>query len=42
MGAYPETFVIDRDGRIAATRRGPVDEQFMRDEVQPLLDEGPA
>ena len=24
--AYPETFVIDRKGRIAATRRGPVDE----------------
>ena len=39
--AYPETFVIDRRGRIVATRRGPVDEKFMRDEVQPLL-EAPA
>jgi len=39
--AYPETFVIDRRGRIVASRRGPVDERFMRDEVQPLL-EGPA
>ena len=38
VGAYPETFVIDREGRIAATRRGPVDEQFMREEVQPLLE----
>ena len=29
---YPETFVIDREGRIAAVRRGPVDERFMRSE----------
>ena len=28
--AYPETFVIDRRGQIAASRRGPVDEEFMR------------
>jgi cytochrome c biogenesis protein CcmG, thiol:disulfide interchange protein DsbE len=35
--AYPETFVIDRRGRIAATRRGPVDERFMREKVAPLL-----
>jgi cytochrome c biogenesis protein CcmG/thiol:disulfide interchange protein DsbE len=35
--AYPETFVIDRDGRITATRRGPVDEEFMRANVTPLL-----
>jgi cytochrome c biogenesis protein CcmG/thiol:disulfide interchange protein DsbE len=37
--AYPETFVIDRDGRIAAARRGPVDDKFMRDNVTPLLRE---
>jgi cytochrome c biogenesis protein CcmG, thiol:disulfide interchange protein DsbE len=37
--AYPETFVIDRGGRIAAVRRGPVDEAFMRTEVAPLLEE---
>jgi cytochrome c biogenesis protein CcmG, thiol:disulfide interchange protein DsbE len=37
--AYPETFVIDRDGRITAVRRGPVDEAFMRAEVAPLLEE---
>jgi cytochrome c biogenesis protein CcmG/thiol:disulfide interchange protein DsbE len=36
--AYPETFVIDRQGRIAAVRRGPVDEAFMRAEVAPLLE----
>jgi cytochrome c biogenesis protein CcmG/thiol:disulfide interchange protein DsbE len=34
---YPETFVIDRNGQITAVRRGPVDEQFMRTEVGPLL-----
>jgi cytochrome c biogenesis protein CcmG/thiol:disulfide interchange protein DsbE len=37
--AYPETFVIDRRGRIAATRRGPVDERFLRERVVPLLRE---
>ena len=36
--AYPETFVIDRRGRIVASRRGPVDERFMRREVAPLLE----
>jgi cytochrome c biogenesis protein CcmG/thiol:disulfide interchange protein DsbE len=34
---YPETFVIDREGRITAVRRGPVDEDFMRTKVEPLL-----
>lgn len=37
--AYPETFVIDRRGRIAARRRGPVDDKFMRRQVVPLLGE---
>jgi cytochrome c biogenesis protein CcmG/thiol:disulfide interchange protein DsbE len=37
--AYPETFVIDREGRIAATARGPVDDDFLRDTVTPLLRE---
>jgi cytochrome c biogenesis protein CcmG, thiol:disulfide interchange protein DsbE len=36
--AYPETFVIDREGRIAAVRRGPVDDAFMKTEVAPLLE----
>jgi cytochrome c biogenesis protein CcmG/thiol:disulfide interchange protein DsbE len=35
----PETFVIDRQGRIAAVQRGPVDEAFMRERVLPLLKE---
>jgi cytochrome c biogenesis protein CcmG/thiol:disulfide interchange protein DsbE len=36
---FPETFVLDRRGRIAAVRRGPVDERFMREQVVPLLRE---
>jgi cytochrome c biogenesis protein CcmG/thiol:disulfide interchange protein DsbE len=39
VAAYPETFVIDRRGRIAATVRGPVDEEFLHDTVPPLLRE---
>ena len=36
---YPETVVLDRRGRIAAVKRGPVDDAFMRDRVRPLLRE---
>ena len=36
---YPETVVLDRRGRIAATRRGPVDERFFTQRVAPLLKE---
>ena len=36
---YPETFVIDERGNIVALRRGAVDEQWMRDEVAPLLEQ---
>ena len=37
--AYPETFVIDRRGHVAAVVRGPVDDKFMRESVEPLLGE---
>ena len=36
---YPETLVIDRQGRITATRRYPVDERFLETSVAPLLKE---
>jgi cytochrome c biogenesis protein CcmG/thiol:disulfide interchange protein DsbE len=36
---YPETIVIDRRGRIAATSRGTIDERFFVEKVQPLLRE---
>jgi len=35
--AYPETFVIDRKGRISALRRGPVDQVWLDRNVEPLL-----
>lgn len=34
---FPESFVIDREGRVAALVRGPVDDAFMRDVVMPLV-----
>ena len=40
IAAYPETFVIDRAGKIAALVRGPVTEAFLNREVPPLLEEG--
>ena len=35
--AYPETVVIDGDGRITALERGPVDDAFFERRVLPLL-----
>jgi cytochrome c biogenesis protein CcmG/thiol:disulfide interchange protein DsbE len=37
VAGYPETFVLDRRGRIAALHRGPVDDQFMVRTLVPLL-----
>jgi cytochrome c biogenesis protein CcmG/thiol:disulfide interchange protein DsbE len=37
--AFPETFVIDRRGRIAAQRRGPVDQAWLDRTLAPLLGE---
>lgn len=34
---FPESFVIDRSGRVAAVARGPVTDSFMRAAVLPLL-----
>jgi cytochrome c biogenesis protein CcmG/thiol:disulfide interchange protein DsbE len=34
---FPETFVIDQRGNVAALQRGPVDDRFMREAVEPLL-----
>jgi cytochrome c biogenesis protein CcmG/thiol:disulfide interchange protein DsbE len=36
---YPETVVLDRQGRIAATARGPVNERFFTQRVMPLVRE---
>jgi cytochrome c biogenesis protein CcmG/thiol:disulfide interchange protein DsbE len=37
--AFPETFVIDRKGRVAAKRRGPVDQAWLDKTLPPLLAE---
>jgi cytochrome c biogenesis protein CcmG/thiol:disulfide interchange protein DsbE len=37
--AFPETFVIDRDGKVVALQRGTVDDEFMHKYVAPLLEE---
>jgi cytochrome c biogenesis protein CcmG/thiol:disulfide interchange protein DsbE len=37
--AFPETFVVDRRGRIAALRRGPVDRRWLDRALRPLLTE---
>ncbi|MGH2956585.1 MAG: TlpA family protein disulfide reductase [Solirubrobacterales bacterium] len=37
MTGFPESFLVDPEGRIALIRRGPVDDAFLREEVEPLL-----
>jgi cytochrome c biogenesis protein CcmG, thiol:disulfide interchange protein DsbE len=37
--AFPETFVIDRQGKIAAVRRGPVTREWLDATLPPLLKE---
>jgi cytochrome c biogenesis protein CcmG, thiol:disulfide interchange protein DsbE len=39
VAALPETFLIDRRGRIAALRRGPVDQAWLDEHLTPLLEE---
>jgi cytochrome c biogenesis protein CcmG/thiol:disulfide interchange protein DsbE len=39
VSGYPETFVIDREGRITAHRRGPVTREWLDAEIGPLLQE---
>ena len=35
--AFPETFIIDREGRVADRRRGPVDQAWIEEHLDPLL-----
>jgi cytochrome c biogenesis protein CcmG, thiol:disulfide interchange protein DsbE len=39
VAAYPETFIVDREGRITALRRGPVTRAWLDEELEPLLAE---
>jgi hypothetical protein len=38
--ALPETFVIDPNGDLALIQRGPVDEKFLDEQVEPLVSGG--
>ncbi len=39
VSGYPETFLIDRKGRIVALKRGPVDKAWLDEHLDPLLEE---
>jgi peroxiredoxin len=38
MTGFPESFLVDTDGRLALIRRGPVNEQYLTETVEPLID----
>jgi cytochrome c biogenesis protein CcmG, thiol:disulfide interchange protein DsbE len=39
VSGYPETFLIDRQGRITALQRGPIDQEWLDDHLTKLLEE---
>ena len=39
QSGYPENYVIDRQGRVAAVRRSPVTQEWLDKTLPPLLDE---
>jgi cytochrome c biogenesis protein CcmG, thiol:disulfide interchange protein DsbE len=39
VSGYPETFLIDRQGRIVALKRGPIDQAWLDEHLDPLLEE---
>jgi cytochrome c biogenesis protein CcmG/thiol:disulfide interchange protein DsbE len=39
VSGYPETFIVDREGRIAAMYRGPVTQKWLDEKLPPLLEE---
>jgi cytochrome c biogenesis protein CcmG/thiol:disulfide interchange protein DsbE len=38
MTGFPESFLVDPDGRLALIRRGPVDEKYLEEQVAPLIE----
>jgi cytochrome c biogenesis protein CcmG, thiol:disulfide interchange protein DsbE len=38
LTGYPETFVLDRDGRVAALVRGPLTQDWIDEQVMPLVE----
>jgi len=39
MTGLPENFLVDPSGQIKLIQRGPIDEAFLRDRVQPLIEQ---
>lgn len=39
MTGFPESFLIDPAGRIALIRRGPVTEEYLRETVEPVIED---
>jgi cytochrome c biogenesis protein CcmG/thiol:disulfide interchange protein DsbE len=37
MTGFPESFLVDPQGRLALIRRGPVNERYLTESVQPLI-----
>jgi cytochrome c biogenesis protein CcmG/thiol:disulfide interchange protein DsbE len=37
MTGFPESFLVDPDGKLAVIRRGPVDERYLAEQVAPLI-----
>jgi cytochrome c biogenesis protein CcmG/thiol:disulfide interchange protein DsbE len=37
MTGFPESFLVDPQGRLALIRRGPVDERYLNESVEPLI-----
>ncbi|MEA2295198.1 MAG: cytochrome c biosis protein CcmG, thiol:disulfide interchange protein DsbE [Solirubrobacteraceae bacterium] len=40
LTGYPESFLLDKQGRVAAARRGPIDQAWVDQNVTPLLRKG--
>jgi DsbE subfamily thiol:disulfide oxidoreductase len=40
MTGFPESFLVDPDGKLALIRRGPVNEQYLNETVAPLIERG--
>jgi cytochrome c biogenesis protein CcmG, thiol:disulfide interchange protein DsbE len=40
MTGLPENFLVDPSGSIRLIRRGPIDEAYLREQVQPLIEGG--
>ena len=38
MTGFPESFLVDPEGRLALIHRGPVDEQMLQEQVAPLIE----